>query len=493
MKPALVGLLSACFVLLSRGATGQDVALWTHRGSVALGSPRVLIVVDSLAAQLATAGGERTIALALDAGGIAPNGPVARNWAQLSTALDAGPMEAITRLFGSRVVFAFHSGGLPLPSDWVVATRVGRDDAGRVLKALDAVHRGVVAGATVFSIERGSFQLCVVKQGPAGRVLVLGPGAGVSAGLFRSTIRALQEDAGADWFGSAWPVAEDGNGVPGGVLLRVAGLAGEPSVLFGRANDVGWSGVAIAVSALAENAPTWSAADARAVLDGAALGMIGSIDAASLAASPLAPFVGLDRRAAETVLGDRSCRGAVRLVTHERGRSDVELALETEPSRSAEADEVMRMLIAKATARPREAPDFGGKHPGALRSARLGGGFSDQLGRLVFGGPPAVRWRSGDDAAGERGMLVVSIGTVMGEAGALAGALDRLAGLEAGELVSAGRLEPGPIAAIVERAAGLERPVLEWTERIESIVWETRRHGPGRVKAEFEVILRGGG
>ncbi|MEO0610358.1 MAG: hypothetical protein AAFZ67_07975 [Planctomycetota bacterium] len=478
-------------------AVGQDAFEWTERAGSFLGGPRVVVVVDSLGEQLATVGGRRSVALALEASGITPNGPAVRNWAHLSEALDAGPMEAVSRLFGSRVVIALRGPGVPLPEDWVVATAVARDDAGSVLKALGAVHRGVLAGATVFSIERGSYQLCVIKQSAAGRLLVLGPGAGAGgpAELFRDAVRGLQDPRGVAWFASPWPVNRRAVGVPGtpgGVLVRFEGQGSEPTVLSGRATDAGWSGSVVSAHSVPDDAATWSMDGARAFTDGASLGMVGSIDAASLAGSPIAPFIGLDRGAAASVLGEASRRGAIRVMTEGDRRSRIEIAVETEPQRFRQADAVMRTLVARATSRPGDAPDFAGVHPGAVRVARLGGGFSEQLGELVFGGRPAVRWRTAKAELAEHGLLRVSIASRSGGTVERDLSISELDAASGGDLVSAGRLEPGPISALIERAAGLERPLLGWTERIESITWHTVRHGEGRVRAAFEVILRDG-
>ncbi len=484
MRQAAVVLVVA--VLGSAFARAQAVLSWTDAGGRVFGEPGVLVVVDSLEAQLATPGGTRTAALVLGAGGVNPDGLVAGSWSELSGALDAEPMEAIHRLFGSRVVVAFPGFGLPMPSDWVVATAVTRRDATRVLRGLDAVHRDVLAGATVFSIERGAYQLCVLKRADGGRLLVLGPGNG--SALFATAVRGLQDGAGQAWFASDWPAA-DGEGAHGGVLVRVASETG-PSLLYARPTETGWGGVAIAPARLPADIGTWSPEDARAMIEGASLGMVGSIDAGALSSSPLAPFIGLNRAAAESVLGAESRRGVIRIETRAGAEADLSMVLECQPGRSVEADALMQMLIGVVTGRRSEAPNFAGMHPAAARSARLTGRFSDQLGRLVLGERPRVSWRTDAADGGGVGLLAVSVGSDQGRAAAFDRSLGAMRSVRPGSLVSAGRLEPGPIAGIVERAAGLERPVLEWARGVESIAWQTTRAGEDRVKAAFDIVLR---
>lgn len=476
--------------LIAARGPAQPVAEWTARGSASLGNPGVLVVIDSLENQLATTGGQRTIDLVVQAGLLNPQGLAAGGWSQLSASLETEPADALNRIFGSRAVVAFASYGLPMPGDWFVATTVSRGDASRVLKGLNAVHRGVLAGATVFSIERGAYQICVLKQGGDTRLLVLGPGRSASGGVFEQAVRGLQTPQGGEWFASDWPIDE-----AGGVLLRVAAADADEnnaSLVYGHTTETGWSGVAVARNRLPADVPTWSAQDARAMVADASLGMVGSVTAASIASSPLAPFIGLNRDAARSVLGDGSRRGVVRLVSHDTGRATVSIAMETESARATQTDSLMRMLVAVVTGRPREAPDFAGRHPSAARCARLGGGFSEQLGRLVLGDQPRVCWQSAGSGEADPGRLAVLIGSCDTDAGALSGSLAAMRGVAAGPLVSAGRLEPGPIAAMVERAAGLERPVLQWASGIESIAWQTRRSGEDRVKAEFEIVLRAG-
>ncbi|MEL7484820.1 MAG: hypothetical protein AAFN41_10755, partial [Planctomycetota bacterium] len=395
-------------------------------------------------------------------------------------------MEAVHRLLGSRVVVVFPRVGLPMPDEWVVATRVSRGDANRLLKGVDAVHRGVLAGATVFSIERGAYQLCVVKGADAGRVLVLGPGSG--NGLFADAVRGLQGDAGRAWFASDWPAA-DGEGANGGVLIRVNSVGG-PSLAYGRPTHTGWAGIAIGPSDLPADTPTWAPADARAVIDGASLGMVGSIDAASLGSSPLAPFIGLNRAAAESVLGEETRRGVVRVDAKSDDRADVSIVLECEPGRAVETDALMQMLIGVVTGQAREAPGFQGRHPSAARTARLTAGFSDELGRLVLGDEPRVSWLSSSHDGGGPGLLAVRLGSGEGGIDALNQPLQGMREAGPGALVSGGRIEPGPIAGMVERAAGLERPVLQWAHGVESIVWQTGRAGEDHVKAAFDIVLR---
>ncbi|MEO1535237.1 MAG: hypothetical protein AAFS11_06730, partial [Planctomycetota bacterium] len=91
---------------------------------------------------------------------------------------------------------------------------------------------------------------------------------------------------------------------------------------------------------------------------------------------------------------------------------------------------------------------------------------------------------------GGLGLLAVRLGSGEGGIDALNQPLQGMRKAGPGALVSAGRIEPGPIAGMVERAAGLERPVLQWAHGVESIVWQTGRAGEDHVKAAFDIVLR---
>ncbi|MEL7484954.1 MAG: hypothetical protein AAFN41_11460, partial [Planctomycetota bacterium] len=82
---------AALLFLVSLLVRGQDVESWTNAGRAAFGEPEILVVVDALEKQLQTAGGARTVALVLEAGGLAADGAAAGSWSRLSGALDVGP------------------------------------------------------------------------------------------------------------------------------------------------------------------------------------------------------------------------------------------------------------------------------------------------------------------------------------------------------------------------------------------------------------------
>ncbi|MEO1583604.1 MAG: hypothetical protein AAFR96_03400 [Planctomycetota bacterium] len=488
----------ACIAVAS-GASCQDrpgealgqASAWADEGWSSLGEPEVLLVFDTLGAQLQVEGGRRTVALVHAAGVVDAGSDLRAAWDRLVAALSLEPRLAFDRLLGDRVVIAVGRASLPVTGGWALATRVDRADVSRVLTGLGAVQRDVISGNAIFAVDRGAYRLCVIRGAEGARTVVLGPG----GDSFDRAVRGLSSRRGSSWFAGAWPVGR--GAAAGGAMLRV-GRERAASLTSVSADETGWSGVVIGQEAVPQGAPGWTSEGAAALVDGASLGMVGSVSAGSLGDAAIAPLLGIDVGSIEAVIGSVPRRGALRIDAEASGALMLQVGLETAGGPAADVDEMLRKLAGVITAGSGSVPDFGGRWPGAVRTVSLRGGFAEAFGGRVLGVEPSLAWAvvggavvDGAEPA-QRG-AGASLGVSLAPPGLAAEgartAAEGLVGVATGPVVSAGRLEPGPIAAALERAAGLDRPVLTWAGGITDVVWEIRRLDAERVSADVRVRL----
>lgn len=473
----LAALAAVCCALSARPqGNAEHPAAWIERGAALIAPDATVIVLDRFAEQRRTTAGDAAVAMLERSGVLDPAGEPGEAWSRVAHAINVRPDHAFDVLLGRRAVFvAFGKGPLPWSGDWSLATRVARADAESLLDGLNARQRALLAGRAVFSVERGAYRLCVVDgPGTTDRLLVLAPRDGRS---FERLVSAIARD-------DAWRWAIGPAPLNGGLLARYPFAAGVGELLVAaRAEGDAWVGSAVADASIPASA-AWSARAASAITARGALAMLGSIDARSIAASPIAPALNLTRERIESILGTGMRRCLVRLDIADDGAAVIEAAIEILPGVQANADAVVRDTIAIITADPAGAPDFLGLLPGAVRTAPLRGGFAERMGDTLIRGTPSIAWGYADNP--EWMALALSGASPQARIRPL---LADAAGAQGQEVASAGRLRPRPVAEILERAVGLDRPVLGWTEMIAEVRWTTRTIGDDRIKADFRVQM----
>jgi hypothetical protein len=473
----LAALAAVCCAVAARPQhRDSDPTAWIDRGADLLAPDGVIIVLDRFAEQRLTPAGEMAVATLERSGVLDPNGRLGEAWSHVARAIKTPPDRAFDVLLGRRAVFVASGGAaFPWSGDWSLATRVSRADAERLLDGLHASQRALLAGRAVFSVERGAYRLCVLDgAGTTDRLLVLAPSEGRS---FERLVGSIAGDEAWRWVIAPTPIN-------GGVLARFPVAAGAGELLVAaRAEGDTWIGSAVAEQAITAGA-AWSDRAAAELTNRGALAMLGAIDAETVAGSPIAPALGLTTERVRGVLGTGARRSLVRLDVDDDGAAVIEAAIETLPGMHAEADAIVRDTIALISADPAAAPDFQGRAPEAVRTAPLRGGFAERMGDTLIRGKPSIAWGYAADPS----WMALALGGSSPEA-RVRPLLADVAAAPGQDVASAGRLRPLPVAELLERAVGLDRPVLGWTELIAEVRWTTRTIGEDRIKADFRVQM----
>jgi hypothetical protein len=162
-------------------------------------TPAASFIVDTLAAD------------ALD--------PVREGWDELAKAIGLSPVQAFDAILGERVVLAIRRGGDALP-DWTIQAYVDGKTEALLRDRLKVVPRTIVAGQTLYAVERGALELSVLRvEGRSGKArVVLAPS---GSPLFAEILRAKP---GVTPSVLDTPMGESFRGAPSGDILVLARL-----------------------------------------------------------------------------------------------------------------------------------------------------------------------------------------------------------------------------------------------------------------------------
>lgn len=132
-------------------------------------------------------------AFALDLLGADAFNPVREGWSDLSQAIGLSPERAFDAVLGDRVVLAIRRTDSPLP-DWTIQTSVSAKTEQLLRKRLKVAPRSIVAGQTLYAVERGALEFTVARaaEGSASARVVLAP---AGSRLFEDIVRGRAKDA----------------------------------------------------------------------------------------------------------------------------------------------------------------------------------------------------------------------------------------------------------------------------------------------------------
>lgn len=478
----LLGLLAAVV------AFGQTPEAWVNAGYRHLfeqtpAPPELFLVADDLAAQLATPAGRQTVAFLREAEFLDVDGELHDAWAQLASSLGLSSASAFERLLGDRVLLVCASSRRPVEDGWALATRVDIDDIKLLFRKLEPIQRGVVAGRAVFSIERGAIDLAVLPgdQGDVSRWLVLTESG--SAELFPVVLRGLERPEARQWLGSVWLDAP----TAGFVAARFAVAERGPVVASGWAAGCAWRGELSApgMDDPAAGVALWSSADADAALADAPLGLVGSFTSGDVESLLFTAMLGLSADRLHGVFGDAPRRSALRAGSDDAGRGVVVVAAEYADGSEARADDLMAGLIGALTGDAARAPRFGGRVPAAVRVAPVDGPFARAIAGRLGVERLSIAWGFRRDPS----WMAAAVGPVETLPEAVGVGLAVAPQEARGELAAAGMIRPARLAGLLERAAGLDRPVVGGASRITSVRWASRPAREGVVEASIEIQM----
>jgi hypothetical protein len=130
---------------------------------------------------------------ALDLLGAEAFEPVREGWSDLAQAMGLSSERAFDAVLGDRVVLAIRRTDSPLP-DWTIQTSVSAKTEQLLRKRLKVAPRTIVAGQTLYAVERGALELTVARaaEGSASARVVLAP---AGSRLFEDIVRGRAKDA----------------------------------------------------------------------------------------------------------------------------------------------------------------------------------------------------------------------------------------------------------------------------------------------------------
>ena len=145
--------------------------------------------------------------------------PVRDGWDELARAIGLSPVQAFDAILGERVVLAVRRDGDSLP-DWTIQAYVDTKTETLLRDRLKVVPRTIVAGQTLYSVERGALELSVVRvAGRTGKArVVLAPS---GSPLFAEILRAKP---GVTPSVLDTPMGKSLHGAPAGDFLVLARL-----------------------------------------------------------------------------------------------------------------------------------------------------------------------------------------------------------------------------------------------------------------------------
>lgn len=346
-----------------------------------------VVACRSLASVRATAMGEVARA-ALETPAL---GKVREGWIDLSRAVGLEPEAAFDAILGERVVLALRRTDSPLP-DWTIQASVDAKTEQLLRRQLKVAPRTIVAGQTLYAVERGALELSVARSADraAPARIVLAP---AGSRLFEDIVRGGPEGARSVLdtpMGRSLADAPQGDII---VLARLRERADAWGSLVGSVGPASFTAVVRGSLTHAKegdaSCPGWSEAQAReiardaavAVFDtrASALAEIGDVLGEALPEHLLALFEQSDALTGrEAMLLVPGASGAPTLV------AGVELTDMDEGARLG--DDAMDAMLEMVGVEPRR---FGGVAPTAVRrvdgpGASLAWGYSP-----VEGGPRA--------------------------------------------------------------------------------------------------------
>ncbi len=114
--------------------------------------------------------------------------PVREGWSELAKAVGLSPVQAFDAILGERVVLAVRRDGDSLP-DWTIQSYVNGKTEALLRDRLKVVPRTIVAGQTLYAVERGALELSMVRvAGRSGKARVVVAPSG--SPLFAEILRA---------------------------------------------------------------------------------------------------------------------------------------------------------------------------------------------------------------------------------------------------------------------------------------------------------------
>ena len=119
--------------------------------------------------------------------------PVREGWVDLSRAIGLTPEGAFDAVLGDRVVLAIRRTDAQFP-DWAIQTSVSAKTEQLLRKQLKVAPRTIIAGQTLYAVERGALELTVARaaEGSASARVVLAP---AGSRLFEDIVRGRAKGA----------------------------------------------------------------------------------------------------------------------------------------------------------------------------------------------------------------------------------------------------------------------------------------------------------